>query len=105
MLAGINSYADNLPDGPHLGEPVDSNEIAKWDISVMPDGTGLPPGQGSVADGKNVYDKYCLVCHGEGALGDSGEQLAGAQMSLIGQWAPIGLMPRLYSTLSAAQCQ
>jgi len=86
MLAGINSYADNLPDGPHLGEPVDSNEIAKWDISVMPDGTGLPPGQGSVADGKNVYDKYCLVCHGDGALGDSGEQLAGAQMSLTSDW-------------------
>ncbi len=86
MLAGINTYADNLPEGPHLGKALDANEIAAWDFTVMSDGTGLPPGRGSVEEGKVVYEKYCLVCHGEDGLGDSGEQLAGAQMALTSEW-------------------
>jgi S-disulfanyl-L-cysteine oxidoreductase SoxD len=86
MLTGINSYAGDLPKGPRLGEPVDEVEIAKWEIGVMPDGTGLPPGKGNVADGEKIYKQHCQVCHGEGAVGDSGEQLAGARMSLTSEW-------------------
>ena len=29
---------------PGLGRPVSEADVAAWDISVMPDGTGLPPG-------------------------------------------------------------
>jgi len=86
MLVGINSNADKITRSPHLGEPVDSAEIAKWDFNVMPDGSGLPPGQGSVNEGKIVYEKQCLSCHGENGMGDSADQLAGAQMSLTSDW-------------------
>ena len=39
-------------------------EIAGWDIDVRPDGTGLPPGQGSVQQGEVLYEEKCAVCHG-----------------------------------------
>ena len=35
-------------EGPGLGKPLSAADLAPWDISIMPDGTGLPPG--SVAD-------------------------------------------------------
>jgi len=48
----------------------------------MPDGTGLPPGRGTARDGEALYRTHCISCHGEGGLGDSGDQLAGAKMKL-----------------------
>ena len=55
---------------PRLGQPITEAQLAKWNIDVRtPDGRGLPPGKGSVADGKKVYDAKCLACHGEGAKG------------------------------------
>lgn len=55
---------------PKLGQPITEAQLAKWNIDVRtPDGSGLPPGKGSVADGKKVYDAKCLACHGEGAKG------------------------------------
>lgn len=55
---------------PRLGQPITEAQLAKWNIDVRtPDGKGLPPGKGSVADGKKVYDAKCLACHGEGAKG------------------------------------
>jgi len=55
---------------PRLGQPISEAQLAKWNIDVRtPDGLGLPPGKGSVADGKKVYDAKCLACHGEAAKG------------------------------------
>ena len=49
---------------PRLGQPISEAQLAKWNIDVRtPDGLGLPPGKGSVADAK------CLACHGEAAKG------------------------------------
>ena len=36
---------------PNLGKPIDPADIAAWDISILPDGTGLPPGSGTPAQG------------------------------------------------------
>lgn len=47
-----------------LGMPLEPGEIAAWDIDVRPDGTGLPPGRGSVADGAQLYAAQCASCHG-----------------------------------------
>ncbi len=86
ILVGINLQAAELPDGPGLGQPLSSDELTAWDIGIMPDGRGLPEGSGSVKQGELVYQQKCLVCHGEGGLGDSGEQLAGAINKLTGDW-------------------
>ncbi|MCE5233573.1 MAG: c-type cytochrome [Mizugakiibacter sp.] len=57
-----------------LGHPASAQQIAGWDIDVRPDGTGLPDGQGSVADGEQVYEANCAACHG--TFGDSNEYIA-----------------------------
>src|SRR6266850_6672303 len=47
-----------------LGTPISEAEIAAWDISILPDGTGLPPGSGTPADGARIFATKCAVCHG-----------------------------------------
>lgn len=60
-----------------LGRPVDPAEIALWDIDVMPDGSGLPPGQGTVSDGAALYQQHCAHCHGVDGVGGSYGSLVG----------------------------
>ncbi|MBV2360344.1 c-type cytochrome [Thalassococcus sp. CAU 1522] len=61
-----------------LGRPALPEEIAAWDHDVSPDGTGLPPGSGSVEDGEVLFSDNCAVCHGEFAEGvDNWPELAG----------------------------
>jgi len=42
------------------------------DITVTPDGHGLPPGSGTAAAGKAIYAARCVTCHG--ATGKEGPQ-------------------------------
>ena len=57
------------PAEPH-GRPIAEADIAAWNIDVRgPDGRGLPPGSGSVAAGKAVFDTKCVACHGALAAG------------------------------------
>jgi len=50
---------------PRLGQPVSEADIAAWDIAVAPDGSGLPPGSGTPAQGAKIYAEKCIACHGE----------------------------------------
>ena len=47
-------------------------EIKAWDIDVMPDGTGLPEGKGSVEEGDELYTAQCAMCHGDFGMGGKG---------------------------------
>ena len=67
-----------LAAGPNLGQPVTHAEIAAWDINVLPDGTGLPPGSGTSKQGAVIYAQKCMHCHGEGAKGGVNTALVGA---------------------------
>jgi cytochrome c len=57
-----------------MGQPATPAQIAGWDIDVRPDGTGLPDGKGSVAEGQVIYDAKCANCHG--TFGESNDYLA-----------------------------
>ena len=74
------------PNGPNLGQPATPEQIKQWNIGVFPDGEGLPPGEGSVAEGRAVYQAQCMSCHGPDGLGGSALQLAGAQMPLTSDY-------------------
>ncbi len=57
---------------PRLGKVVSEQSLVAWNIDVRTtDGLGLPPGSGSVAAGKVVYETKCIACHGEDAKGGS----------------------------------
>ncbi len=63
----VNEEAHKTPF--NKGKTATANEQAAWDIDVMPDGTGLPEGSGSVEDGDEVYETKCLSCHGDFGAG------------------------------------
>jgi S-disulfanyl-L-cysteine oxidoreductase SoxD len=56
-------------EGPDLGKPLGAADIAAWDISIQPDGSGLPPGAGMPADGARIYAEKCVQCHGPNGRG------------------------------------
>lgn len=76
-LCGAGAVSAAAPEGPKLGRPATAEEIAAQDINIFPDGTGLPPGQGTVAEGKAIYERRCAACHGPKGAGGSAEELAG----------------------------
>jgi len=62
---------------PKLGKPIPEADIAQWDISAAPDGSGLPPGSGTAAQGAKIYAQKCVVCHGENGRGKPFAALVG----------------------------
>src|SRR5579863_6629496 len=60
---------------PHLGKPLDEAAIANWDISILPDGTGLPKGSGTSAQGAVIFAEKCSACHGDNAKGGAAAAL------------------------------
>ncbi|WP_132053743.1 c-type cytochrome [Pseudocnuella soli] len=47
-----------------FGRPATAAQIAAIDIDVRPDGQGLPPGSGTVPEGRAIYAAKCASCHG-----------------------------------------
>ncbi|SFR09394.1 c-type cytochrome [Poseidonocella sedimentorum] len=68
--APIQAAAAPLPDGAFgLGREAHPEEIAAWDVDVLPDGRGLPPGAGDVETGEELFAESCASCHGDFAEG------------------------------------
>ena len=67
---------------PALGVPLDADEAAGWDFTIMPDGEGLPEGSGTAEVGASIFATHCIACHGEDARGGLNDALAGGQGSL-----------------------
>src|SRR2546423_9221460 len=60
-------------DGPGLGKPVTEAEIAAWDISIEPNGKGLPAGAGKPPPGAPIYLEKSAAGHGpQGQTGGTG---------------------------------
>lgn len=68
--SGSNAAAGAAVEGPGLGQPITPMEIAAIDITIDPDGSNLPAGQGSVSEGLAVYEKHCMSCHGPAGKGE-----------------------------------
>jgi cytochrome c len=85
-MAGGGAASEPAPvraTGYGLGRAALPEEIAGWDVNVMPDGTGLPVGKGDVATGEEVFSANCASCHGEFAEGlDNWPKLAGGDGTL-----------------------
>ena len=62
--------------------PADPARIKAWDISILPDGSNLPPGRGSVTEGAAIYAQKCQMCHGPEGRGNPADRLTGGIGSL-----------------------
>lgn len=76
-LAAAAMQQDQQPERFGFGGAATPDEIMALDIDVMPDGTGLPEGRGSVSEGKAVYDLKCAVCHGATGVEGPNDRLVG----------------------------
>src|SRR5215471_667447 len=85
VLAGCASASSPVPrvtETPNLGQEATPAQIVGWDISVGPDGAGLPPGKGTAPVGAIVYEQRCQSCHGARGAGQPNDRLVGGQGSL-----------------------
>jgi cytochrome c len=82
LIALAGSTSSMAQESPNLGRPATPAEIAGWDISIPPDGTGLPPGSGTPEQGAVVYAQKCQACHGEKGSGKPNDQLVGGHGTL-----------------------
>jgi len=67
---------------PNLGTQISPADAAAWDISVAPDGAGLPSGSGTAKQGKEVFAMKCAACHGEKGEGGEAAKLWGGNDTL-----------------------
>jgi S-disulfanyl-L-cysteine oxidoreductase SoxD len=82
--SGARDMRSEGPATPTLGQPVSEAQIAGWDISILPDGSGLPAGRGTSVQGAPVYVQKCQACHGVGGAGQPNDRLVGGQGTLAG---------------------
>ena len=69
-------------EGPGLGVAVTAEQIEGWALTILPDGTGLPPGSGTARVGAGIYAAKCAACHGADGTGGLNDQLAGGHGTL-----------------------
>lgn len=84
-LAGLTLCAGAGLAGPDLGDEISAEDLAAWDISIAPDGGGLPAGSGSVAAGTDLYAAKCAQCHGATGTEGPTDPLAGGIGSLASE--------------------
>lgn len=69
-----------------LGQPVSEADLSRY-FAIQPDGRGLPPGEGTAAEGATLYAETCAACHGEALegipdVGIGGPKLIGGRGTL-----------------------
>jgi cytochrome c len=69
-------------DSPRLGLPASNADVARVFWSVFPDGENLPPGGGTAAEGKILFELHCQACHGLEGVGEPANRLVGGQGTL-----------------------
>jgi len=83
-LVGSTAIAADTPSRQYgFGVQPSPEEVSQF-VSPLPDGRGLPPGSGTVAAGRQVYESKCAACHGAKLEGGQGDRLVGGRGSLAG---------------------
>src|SRR6185369_10107873 len=77
LMASVIFVAGTAFAGPNLGLEVKPEEIAAWDTSIPPDGSGLPQGGGTAVEGGAFYLAKCAGCHGVKGMEGPADRLVG----------------------------
>ena len=93
-----------------IGTPATSEQIHGWDIDVRPDGAGLPPGQGTVAQGEKIFAERPVTARKVKIRRRASIDWWAARARLLRQspfrrLAATGLMPLQSSTMCVAPCR
>lgn len=67
-----------------LGRAPTADEVTAWDLTIPPDGHGLPPGSGTAASGKPIFADRCAACHGDKGDDAKYRLLSGGPRTLTG---------------------
>jgi cytochrome c len=81
LLAAVGLMAA-APAAPRFGRPATPEEIARMDLTILPDGDNLPAGSGSVSQGAAIFVVKCQTCHGPAGAGATADRLSGGIGSL-----------------------
>src|SRR5580658_4316032 len=65
-----------------IGQTPTEGLIKAWNIDIAPDGTNLPDGSGSVAQGQKIFADTCAACHGEHGTEGPMDRLVGGRGTL-----------------------
>ena len=81
-MVGASAASGQLPTY-GVGRAPTAEEVKAWDLTIPPDGQGLPPGSGTAALGKPIYTQRCASCHGEKGEDPKYSRLVGGRGSLV----------------------
>ncbi|HZT24851.1 MAG TPA: cytochrome c [Pseudolabrys sp.] len=62
-----------------FGAPASPQDLAHY-FSIPADGTALPPGSGTAAQGAKVYAENCAACHGDKLQGNPAKGIGGDKL-------------------------
>jgi S-disulfanyl-L-cysteine oxidoreductase SoxD len=89
LVAAALAFASGAAaETPNLGQSVTEADLALWDITIGPDGVGLPQGSGTAVQGKTVYEQKCELCHGKEASGGKNAALVSTKDRTVTNYVP-----------------
>ena len=75
VMASQTLFGSASSHSPRLGKSISEEDL--HDLTIYPDGRGLPPGSGNAAKGAIVFERHCTACHGKVGQGGLHADLVG----------------------------
>ena len=64
-----------------LGTAINESQLQGFDLIAQPDGSGYPQGSGTAIQGKAIFERRCVACHGMNGEGtNANTRLVGGDM-------------------------
>jgi cytochrome c len=89
VISTLSVQVTYASQGP--GRPLTAIETAQLNRHIFADGTGLPDGSGSVAQGEILYLSHCSECHGHRGQGGKAVELIGDRQLLASDYPDKGI--------------